>query len=87
MTAGQQMDPAALRQITAITASAAVVAGFVLVGARFFPSWAAPGLAALFAVPLVRNVAVVVLTRGTDRWLGLLGAVIVAVVVGAALLG
>ncbi|MDP2339538.1 MAG: hypothetical protein Q8O67_01160 [Deltaproteobacteria bacterium] len=80
------MDPVAVQRITGITAVAAVVAGAVLVAAHFFPALGPPGLVALFSVPLVRNVAVVVCARGADRWFGLLGAVIVAVVVAAALL-
>ena len=79
------IDPRALRTITTITAVAAVVAGALLVTAHFVPALGAPGLLALFAVPVVRNVVVVVLTRGADRWLGLLGALIVAVVIVVAL--
>ena len=79
------MDARAVQRVTGITAAAAVVAGVVLVAAHFVPALGTPGLMALFGIPLVRNVAVVVYARGVDRWLGLLGAIIVTVVVGSAL--
>ncbi len=83
----QAMDPGALRRITTLTALAAAFAGLVLLGAHFCPALATPGLVVLFGVPLVRNLAVVVWARGIDRWLGMLGALIVTVVVGGALWG
>lgn len=76
---------APLQVISTITAAAAVCAALLLVAAQFIPTLGPWGLVALFAVPLVRNVAVVRYGRGADRFWGMLGAAIVVIVVGGAL--
>lgn len=44
-----------------------------------------PGLACLFAVPVARNVVVVARGHGAERWLALLGIMLVLAVAGAAM--
>ncbi len=72
------------RLVTRVAVGAAFVAAAVLLVATVVPAFGPPGLLLLFAVPLVRNVVVVVVTRGADRWLAVLGIALVAVVVAAA---
>jgi hypothetical protein len=77
---------------TAALATAVLALGCLLVGAAAAeagqPHIARVGLACLFAVPVVRNVTVVVFGAGRDRVLAVVGiAVIVAVGAAAAVVG
>jgi hypothetical protein len=59
----------------------AVVLLLVSVASSLVSDWAGrAGLACLFAAPVVRNVVVAWHSRGSLRWLAILGVVVVAVV-------
>ncbi len=73
------------QRATFVAAVVAGVAMLLLVAASFSENavltWL--GIAALVAVPVARNVVIVAVGEPTDRWLALLGIVLVAVVATA----
>ena len=73
-------------RVTTVAAAVAMMA-VVFMGAGSLtgrPVVSTAGLALLFAVPLARNLAVLVLGRGRDRVLGLVGVGLIVVVAVAA---
>lgn len=67
---------------TSVALVVAVAAAIVLLASLAVPALRQPGLWLLFAVPIARNLAVVVLGAGADRVMAAVGIVVVASVVG-----
>jgi len=69
-------------RVTTVAAAVAMVAVVVMAAGSLMghPVVGTAGLAVLFAVPLARNLAVLVLGRGRDRVLALVGVCLIVVV-------
>jgi hypothetical protein len=76
---------AATARATTASAVAALVALAALLAALAWPALSTTAMVLLLAVPLVRNVVIVALARGAERWLAATGIVLLVATVLQAL--